>query len=126
MFPVFVYAQQPQFNYELKFFQRNDTIFRCYVYIHEKIIDSIIVNNFYSKVTCSKWISQKYEDESYYISKFKKIKDSKWLKKNNEKYYQFDCECVQKSFKLFYKDGSVEIVRDRGLFYTRKIVTPKK
>jgi hypothetical protein len=106
-------SQVPVFNHTLKFAQRNDTIFRLLVYPSENEIDSLVVQNKYTKLSRTKWISDKYSDGSYYISKFRKKRTSEWLTKSVSR-FSADFECEQKSFKLFHEDGTIEIYRRFG------------
>jgi len=108
-----VFSQNLVFNHTLKFAQRNDTIFRLLVYSSENVIDSLVVQNKYTKLSRTKWISDKYSDGSYYISKFRKKKTSEWLAKSESRFFA-DFECEQKSFELFHEDGTIEICRHFG------------
>ena len=105
-----VYSQVV-FDYEMKYFQRNDTVFRYRVYCNENRIDSLYCYGYLTKLSKSRWIDNNLDiDSSYVVYKFKKKKDTKWFKENN-KYFNADYECDVIKWDRYFKDGRVQKLR---------------
>jgi len=104
-----VYSQVV-FNYQIKYFQRNDTMFRYKVYCTENRVDSVSFKEYLTKLSKSRWKDNMDIDSSYVIYKLKKKKPTKWFKENN-KYFNADYECDVIKWDRCYKDGRVQKFR---------------
>jgi hypothetical protein len=104
-----VYSQVV-FNYQIKYFQRNDTMFRYKVYCTENRVDSVSFKEYLTKLSKSRWKDNMDIDSSYVIYKLKKKKPTKWFKENN-KYINADYECDIIKWDRCYKDGRVQKFR---------------
>lgn len=114
----------PVFNYRVKYFQRNDTIFQYRIYPEKGIIDSVTCTNIYLKQKKFKWIGETDADNSYSVSKFRKVKTSEWFKENN-KWFNADVECELKAYKRFYPDGRIQKYWRFGTISHSRIIEPK-
>ena len=104
-----VYSQVV-FNYEIKYFQRDDTVFCYKVYSTENRVDSVSFKEYLTKLSKSRWKDNMDIDSSYVIYKLKKKKPTKWFKENN-KYFNADYECDVIKWDRYYKDGRVQKFR---------------
>lgn len=120
-----LYSQIPIVNYEIKYFQKNDTIFRFQIFSTDGKIDSVLCTNFYKKLTKNKWVSNDDSDEGYTITKFKKLKRSKLLMENKDKLLYADFECETKYRKTIFNDGSATIMRRIWILTYMKNKPPK-
>lgn len=105
-------------NYESFCIRKNDTILYFRAYPTKEKADTTICSGFATKLTKSKWITNKNSDGCYAIIKYKmskKTKKDKYHLSNN------DCNCIPKGVsKYFCPDGSIRITYRLGSFnYTK-------
>lgn len=95
-----IYIDRPiktLFNYKIKYFYRNDTIFAFKVFplcIEEKI-DSVYLIGFYIKHTFGRWKCMDDNLNNYSLARFRRIRQSNWYIVNNEKYFNSKFECIK-------------------------------
>ena len=108
--------------YETTCIRKNDTIF--YFHIFKEKGDSVVSNGFATKLTKTKWITNKNSEGSYSIIKYKKCRKN--TKKNKEN-ASTTCDCTPKGVtKSFHPDGTILKACRFGKFIHVKKINPKK
>jgi hypothetical protein len=113
-------------NYESFCIRKNDTILYFRAYPTKEKADTIVSSGFATKLTKSKWITNKNSDGCYAIIKYKTLKKKQRKDKNN--FPNNDCKCIPKGItKQFYPDGSIVKTYHFGkIIYNKKVIPKKK